>query len=65
MTAKPSTLRAKIHLVHRWQQVGGQFACGDWPFENMFDRVTLFKRSVTCRRCRKILGLTAKKGKRK
>jgi hypothetical protein len=50
-----------IHYVRPEQPVGGQFACGLYAFEHLYQRVTIFKRSVTCSKCRKFLGLKPKK----
>jgi hypothetical protein len=49
-----------IHYVKPHDTVGSQFACGLWPFEHGRQRVTIFKRQVTCAKCRKLLGLKPK-----
>lgn len=50
-----------IHYVREHDPVGTQFACGLWPYEHDRERVTIFKRSVTCAKCRKVLGLKPRK----
>lgn len=50
-----------IHYVKPTDTVGGQFACGKWSLEHWRQRVTIFKRGVTCAQCRKLLGLPKKK----
>ena len=50
-----------IHYVKPTDTVLSQFACGEWPMERMKQRITIHKRSVTCAKCRKLLGLPKKK----
>ena len=50
-----------IHYVGPKQYAGGQFACGLWSLEHLGQRVTIEKQRVTCRKCRRVLGLKPKR----